>query len=99
MLTALGASGEEMTSVPPSNLATRASLLAEVVQRSLVEVGPMVRLARGMANGISPDALLRAGKVLTEASEFYDEMMDAVGELCIATQRVEQSVAAKPDRA
>jgi GAF domain-containing protein len=90
-LTALG-EPEETTSVPPSNLAARAAALAEVVQRSLVEVGPMVRLARGMTDGVSLDALVRAGTVLTEASEFYDELVDAVGELCVTTKRVQQSV-------
>lgn len=92
-LTALDPSAEEVTRVPPRTLAARASSLAQVVQRSLVEVGPMVRLAQGASSGISPDGLKRAAKVLSGASDFYDEVMDAVAELCIATKGVEQSVA------
>src|SRR5262245_42182899 len=41
----------------PQQLATEVAALAQVIQRSLVEVGPMVRLAKGMSQGISPDAL------------------------------------------
>ena len=68
--------------------------LASVIQRSLVEVGPMVRLAKGMSQGIEPDALVRAAGVLTEASAFYDDMLAAVSELCTHTARLERSVAA-----
>jgi hypothetical protein len=95
-LAALGASFDDTTAVPPSNAATRAAMLSQVVQRSLVEVGPMVRLARSMTNGTSPEALLRAATVLAEASDFYDEMMLAVAELCLATKRVEQSIIKMP---
>lgn len=91
-LKALGDTGEDMTLVPPSNLAARAAALALIVQRSLAEVGPMVRLARGMTDGISADSLLKAATVLAEASDFYDDMMAAVAELCIATRRVELSI-------
>jgi hypothetical protein len=92
-LTALGPSPDEITLMPPGILAARASALAQVVQRALFEVGPMVRLAKGATSGITPDELKRAGKVLIEASDFYDEMMDAVAELCLATKGVEQSIA------
>jgi len=92
-LTALGVSADEMTIVPPSNLAARAVVLAHAVHRSLVEVGPMVRLAKGLMVGASPDGLRRASTVLTEASDVYDDMMNAMAELCVATKRVEQSVA------
>jgi GAF domain-containing protein len=89
---------DEITVVPPSSLAARASVLAQILQRSLVEVGPMVRLAQGAAAGLTPDALLRAGSLLSEASDFYDELLEAAGELCVATKRVEQAVASKPPR-
>lgn len=85
---------EEPTLVPPSRLAARATVLAEVVRRSLAEVGPMVRLANGSARDLSPEDLRRAGTALADATEFYDEMMSAVAELCTATRRVEESVVA-----
>jgi GAF domain-containing protein len=71
------------------------SSLASVIQRSLVEVGPMVRLAKGMSQGIEADALVRAAGVLTEASAFYDDMLAAVAELCTHAARLERSVAAR----
>src|SRR5450432_4006991 len=39
----------------PGGLAAEVATLAQIVQRSLVEVGPMVRLAKGLSRGISPD--------------------------------------------
>jgi len=89
--------GSELTgSIPPvaesNGLAAEVALLAQVVQRSLIEVGPMVRLANGMSRGIAPDALIRAGSVLTQASHFYDDMLGLVGELCVASGRLERSL-------
>ncbi len=75
----------------PSGLAAEVALLAQVVLRSLVEAGPMVRLAKGVSSGIAPDALVRAGSVLSEASNFYDDMMSVVSELCTATSRLERA--------
>jgi hypothetical protein len=85
---------EDSTLVPPCRLAARATVLAEIVRRSLAEVGPMVRLANGAAADISPEGMRRAGSALAAASGFYDEMMVAVLDLCIATKRVEESVVA-----
>jgi len=65
----------------PKALAGDVLSLTQVIQRSLVEVGPMVRLAKGASTGLEPDALVRAAGLLTEASEFYDDMMLAVAEL------------------
>jgi GAF domain-containing protein len=79
---------------PPEKLAGDVSALAAIVQRSLVEVGPMVRLAKGMSQ-ISPDALARAASVLTEASNFYEDVMTAVAELCVATEELERKMAAR----
>jgi GAF domain-containing protein len=73
-------------------LSADVSSLASVIQRSLAEVGPMVRLAKGMSQGISPDALTRAASVLTEASAFYDDMVAAVSELCTHAARLERTV-------
>ena len=75
-------------------LAAEVATLAQIVQRSLVEVGPMVRLANGLSRGVSADALVRAGSVLTQASDFYDDMMGIVSELCTASTRLERSVSA-----
>jgi len=90
------AGSERIGSVPPpaasNGLAAEVALLAQVVQRSLVEVGPMVRLANGMSRGIAPEALLRAGKVLSQASDFYDDMLGLVGELCLTSARLERSL-------
>lgn len=94
-LTLLEPSTDDMTVVPPGSLAARASLLAQVVQRSLVEVGPMVRLAKGATSNISADALVRAARVLSEASDFYEEMMITMTELCFTTKRVEEAVVDK----
>ena len=80
-------------SAAPEGLAAEVAALAQIVQRSLVEVGPMVRLAKGLSRGISPDALVRAGSVLTQAGEFYEDMMGIVSELCTASARLERSVA------
>jgi GAF domain-containing protein len=80
------------TTGDPRQLAASVAALSQVIQRSLVEVGPMIRLARGMANGISPEALMRAASVLTEASAFYDEMMGAVTELSGSAARLQRSM-------
>jgi len=77
---------------PAQGLAAEVAALAQIVQRSLVEVGPMVRLANGLSRGVSPEALVRAGSVLTQASDFYDDMMGIVSELCSASSRLERSV-------
>jgi GAF domain-containing protein len=90
-LKALAATEDDTTMVPPSNLAARASALAQIVHRSLVEVGPMVRLAKALMEGISPEGLSRASRVLTEASDVYDDAMNAAVDLYVATRRVEQS--------
>jgi len=92
MLSVLDTGVDEMTVVPASQLAARAALLAQVVQRWLVEVGPMVRLARGVGEGAPLDGLRHAGRVLAQASEAYDEMSSAVAELCAATKRVEEAI-------
>ena len=76
-------------------LSSDVSSLALVVQRSLVEVGPMVRLAKGISQGIPPEALTRAASVLTEASAFYDDMLAAVTELCTHAARLERAVSAR----
>jgi len=89
---AQGGAGDDLTVMPPRSLAARASMLAQVVQRSLAEVGPMVRLGRGVTRGVSADALQHAGGMLGEAGDFYEEIMEAVLELCVATRRVEESV-------
>jgi hypothetical protein len=67
-----------------------------VIQRSLVEVGPLVRLARGAREGLDPAALARAASVLTEAIEFYDDMREVVDELCSSARRLQRSVAGHP---
>ena len=76
-------------------LASGDAALAEVIQRSLVEVGPMVRIARGLAHGISPEALVRGASVLKEASNFYDDMMSAVEELHRSSARLAKIMAAR----
>lgn len=92
VLSELSRSADEITLVPPKNLAARASVLAQIVQRSLAEVGPIVRLAKSGASGIPSDRLERASRALSEADTSYEEMMSAIAELCVTTQRVEQSV-------
>lgn len=84
----------ERQPVVPATLALEVASLAQVIQRSLVEVGPMVRLAKAMSHGIAPDALARAASVLTEASDFYDDMMLAVGELSASSARLEHAMSA-----
>jgi hypothetical protein len=95
----LGHTGEAIA-VPASGetaaLSADVSSLASVVQRSLVEVGPMVRLANGLSQGISPDALARAASVLTEASAFYDDMLMAMTELCVNATRLERVIQSRP---
>jgi transcriptional regulator with GAF, ATPase, and Fis domain len=78
-----------------ASLSSDVSSLALVVQRSLVEVGPMVRLAKGISQGISPEALTRAASVLTEASAFYDDMLSAVAELCTHAASLERAVSVR----
>jgi hypothetical protein len=83
------------TDPPPSSpggLAKEVSALSEVIQRSLVEVGPLMRLARGARDGISPDAIARGASVLSEAIDFYDDMQAAVGELCNKARRLQRSL-------
>ena len=85
----------DLPALTPEALASSVASLAEVIQRSLVEVGPMVRLAKGLGAGISPEALARAASVLTEASDFYDDMMSAVGELHTSSARLSRYMAAR----
>jgi GAF domain-containing protein len=89
-------SGASRTADSPADAASLSAdvmLMAGVVERSLVEVGPMVRLAKGMAQGMSPEALTRAAGVLAEASTFYDEMLAAVAELRSNAARLQRAVA------
>jgi signal transduction protein with GAF and PtsI domain len=80
----------------PRTLAADVADLVQVIERSLVEVGPMVRLAKSMAHGIPPEALARAMSVLTEATDFYDDMMAAVGELRTSSARLERATSSPP---
>lgn len=98
-LEALGIAENDTTIVPPSKLAARASALAQIAHRSLVEVGPMVRLAKALMADIPPDGLSRASRLLTEASEVYDDAMSAAVDLYAATQRLEQSFPKTPTKA
>ena len=88
--------GDDLTAMPTRCLASRAAMLAQVVQRSLAEVGPMVRLGRGVTGGLSPDALRHAGNMLGETNDYYDEMLEVVLELCVATRRVAESMLTQP---
>jgi GAF domain-containing protein len=84
------------TEPPPSSpgaLADNVRMLSDVIQRSLVEVGPLVRLARGAREGIDPAALARGASVLTEAIDFYDDMREAVDALCSSAKRLQRSLA------
>jgi GAF domain-containing protein len=85
------------TDPPPSSpgaLAKDVSALSDVIQRSLVEVGPLVRLARGASKGLDPAALARGASVLTEAIDFYDDMCAAVDDLCSKAKRLHRSLSA-----
>ncbi len=92
---------EEVASIPPAKgsapvfldaLALEVASLADVLQRSLVEVGPLVRLAEGMSQGISVTDLARAAGVLTQASNFYADVMAIVSELRASASRLEQAL-------
>ncbi len=82
-------------SASANTLVTEVASLSLVVQRALVEVGPLIRLAKGLSHGMSPESVARAASVLTEASDFYDEMMGAVGELCVNSAALERVVHAR----
>ena len=61
--------------------ATAASLAAQarVVERSLTEVGPYLRLARKAGGDeIDPDALIKATMALHEASDFFELLFGEV---------------------
>jgi len=89
-LAALNSAVDEMTLVPPGLLASRASILAQTVQRSLAEIGPLVRLGLD-AGRVPAEGLRRAVRVLEEAGGAYEEMMSAVAELRVAAKQVEES--------
>jgi GAF domain-containing protein len=76
----------------PTSLATEVSSLSDVIQRSLVEVGPMVRLAKGASEGLTADAVARGASALTEAIAFYDDMRAAVDELCVSAARLQRAL-------
>lgn len=80
----------------PSSLASEVSTLSDVIQRSLVEVGPMVRLARGASEGLTAEAVARGASALSEAIAFYDDMRTAVDELCTSAARLQRVLATQP---
>jgi GAF domain-containing protein len=73
-------------------LAVEVRGLSEIIQRSLIEVGPLMRLARSAKDGMSPEAVARGASVLTEAVDFYDDMRAAVDELCTNATMLQQSL-------
>ncbi len=79
----------------PGALAREVTTLSDVIQRSLVEVGPLLRLARGAREGVDPAALARGASVLSEAIDFYDDMRVAVDELCMNAKRLHRSLSAR----
>ncbi len=90
---AVGRGDGAQTAIAPAALATEVASLSNVLQRSLVEVGPMVRLAKGAGDGLSPEALARGASVLTEAIDFYDDIRVTVDELCIHAAALEHALA------
>ena len=78
--------------MPADVLATEVSMLSEIIQRSLVEVGPLMRLARSAKDGMAPEAVARAASVLTEAVDFYDDMRSAVDHLCSNAGRLQKAL-------
>ncbi len=73
-------------------LAVEVSALSDVIQRSLVEVGPLMRLARSAKDGMSPEAVARGASVLNEAVDFYEDMRAAVDELCGSAARLQKAL-------
>jgi hypothetical protein len=68
------------------------SALAQVIQRSVVEMAPMVRLASGASKGIPPEALARAASVLTEVQGSYDDLFSAAERLFGSAARLKRAL-------
>jgi GAF domain-containing protein len=83
----------DFTIAPLRGLAARSALLAQVVRRSLVEIGPAVRLVGGSSEVLSPEAMERARRGLRATADSYDEVVVAVAELCALARRLELSMA------
>jgi hypothetical protein len=87
------ASARSSKALPEFSYETAKALVSELgtsaraVERALIEVGPMVRLAAGVGK-IDGDALQRSAGALKEAIEFYGDMRRAVAELCETGDRL-----------
>ena len=74
-------------------LAQSVSTVAQVIERALAEVGPMVRLAGGLGTGtLDAAAFTRGTTALTEAVQLYYDLISAAREVSDTSERLTMSL-------
>lgn len=75
-------------------LASDLALDARVLERSLLEVSPLIRLAQGLFKGeLPPDAFERGTRVLYEAAELFEDMLSVSQDLSLKGERLSRFLA------
>jgi hypothetical protein len=88
-------------SIPPVTLddagalASDLALDARVLERSLLEISPLIRLSQGLFQGtLPPDAFERGTRVLYEAAELFEDMLGVSQDLSVKGERLSRFLAA-----
>jgi GAF domain-containing protein len=77
-------------------LAQSVSTVAQVIERALAEVGPMVRLAGGLGTGtLDAAAFTRGTTALKEAVQLYYDLIGAAREVSDTSERLTMSLGAQ----
>ena len=74
-------------------MAQSVSTVAQVIERALAEVGPMVRLAGGLGTGtLDAAAFTRGTTALKEAVQLYYDLIGAAREVSDSSERLTMSL-------
>jgi GAF domain-containing protein len=84
------------TPADAGELAQSVVIMAQVIERALAEVGPMVRLAGGLGTGaLDADAFARGTTALKEAVNLYYDLVGAAREVSDSSDRLTRSLGAQ----
>ncbi len=95
-LAAMGGAGATAVVGTPAEarlLAESVTTVAQIIERALAEVGPMVRLAGGLGNGtLDAAAFARGTTALKEAVQLYYDLVGAAREVSDTGERLTRSL-------
>jgi GAF domain-containing protein len=80
---------QPITHADIAGVAAQLAQEARAFERALIEVGPLVRLANGVMEGELPlEAFARGARALHEASELFEDMLDAAHDIAGKSERL-----------